>query len=188
MSNVNDLNREYEVKGQDAQQWLEQAKKLKLVADLVRVQIPQAFHRTGPLTEAQRIQQLALFEGYMMLCGMAFEVLIKGIEIAGNPTRVANNKLNMGGWKRGGHGLSDYAQRAKLSEEKTHLLRRMEENVVWAGRYPIPREANSYINSRTPQNLQSLRYPVDFELEDELFDELSEALVAVWSVNGALKW
>lgn len=28
MSNVSDMDREYEIKGQDAQQWLEQAKKL----------------------------------------------------------------------------------------------------------------------------------------------------------------
>ena len=186
MSRIKDLDRQYEIAGQDAQGWLEQARKLKYSADVIRVAFLAIKERSATIDDV-RVKQLAYLDAYMMLTGFAFENLIKGIDIAANPQRVANRKLNTKGWQRGGHSLSEYASTVKLSPEKTHLLRRLEEFIVWAGRYNIPRDADTYIESFLPENLKTL-YSTDFALVDELFGELTAALVAVWRVNGALKW
>jgi hypothetical protein len=123
-----------------------------------------------------------------MLSGMAFENLIKGIDIAADASLVANGKLDMSRWKiRGGHDLSDWARKETLSPDKINLLARLEEFSVWAGRYPIPTNAKTYISSKLPDSKHSLRY-ADFNLIDELFSELAEKLESVWRVNGALRW
>ena len=178
MSNDHELDSLYELVGQDAQAWLEQAKKLKLSADVIRAELSEVL-RLSPHVDIVRIKQLGYIESFMMLTGLAFENLIKGIDIAQNPTRVTNRKLDTRGWSRGGHALSDYAQKAKLPPEQVDLLRRLEEYVVWVGRYAIPLNADAYINSTKPVNLKTLRW-TDFDTIDTLFDHLSAVLMAEW--------
>jgi hypothetical protein len=195
MSSSGELSKQYEIMGQDPQLWLEQAKKLKLNADLIRGELEKFIQEERenktlrPFTDPYRIVLLAYVEGFMMLTGMAFENLIKGIDVAADDSLVSNGKLNMSRWKaRGGHDLSMWATNAKLSQEKINLLARLEEYSVWAGRYPVPTNSTTYVKSKLPDNKQSFAYPTDFNLIDELFNELSEKLVAVWRVKGATAW
>lgn len=192
MSSVGDLSKQFEIIGKDAQMWLEQANKLKLSADMLRGEWEKfsLVERKNPrlFTNPYRIKQNALVEGFMMLTGMAFENLIKGIYVADDDSLVSGGKLNKEKWQaRGGHDLSMWARNENLSKERVNLLARLEEYSVWAGRYPIPMNATTYANSKLPENKQSFTYPTDFILIDELFNELSEKLVAQWRVNGATK-
>lgn len=198
MNNTHNLQREFEQKGKDAMLWLEQAKKLKISADVIRVELDEFIKQelaNPPSAENKyqirsrdineyRIRLLSYIENFMMLTAFAFECLTKGITIAADPQRVTAGKLHMSGWKRGGHDLAIWAKDAKLSTIKIDLLTRLEEYSVWAGRYPIPTNINIYTSSKVPQNKETFYYPSDFKLIDELFGELEEQLTSVWRRNG----
>ena len=95
---------------------------------------------------AGRVEELACMRTYMMMMGFAFENLAKAIFITRDHSIVSN--ANLGTWpmSRGGHGFAKAIKSilSQLSPVDENLLLRLEEYVVWAGRYPIPKSARAY--------------------------------------------
>lgn len=80
-----------------------------------------------------------------MHAGFAVENAVKAVLIARDPTIVLTDGA-LDGKKlgsRGGHGLRALvsAVLSDLSKEDTDLLSKLEEHVVWAGRYTVPMKA-----------------------------------------------
>jgi len=86
--------------------------------------------------------------GLFVACGLALENLAKGICIARDPNVVKDDRYV-------GHAihlLLDLLNHAKvtLSKEESELVERLETFVIWAGRYPIPRQLAGYLPRAQP--------------------------------------
>lgn len=136
---MNDAEETYRFVESDALSWLEHGRGSLLSAEVVYA----ALTKIMPLSQTLpgiRDKKLAYMQSFMLLTAIAFENLLKGIAVAAEPT----------GWKAlkadGGHGISTFAAMfTTLSEPESDLLQRLQEYLLWAGRYIIPRESARYI-------------------------------------------
>ena len=167
--------------GSDAQSWLAQAKQLKISANVILPKLREAFE-IPPVWPGAQERRLAFFHSYMLLVGLAFENLVKGILIGRNSALVDTEKIESGILGRGGHGIADGARKiVTLSSDEVQLLQRIEEYLFWAGRYPLPLKSNIYHSSET-QKLRSGRSD-DPELIDALFKRLIDVLEQEWKAR-----
>jgi hypothetical protein len=163
---MDDALETYELLASDAPNWLEQAKGLRLSADVIYA----ALQKIIPLSQTVpgvREKKLAYVQSFMLLTAAAFENLLKGIAVAED----AN------GWQRlksdSGHGISDFARALiQLSDAESNLLQRLQEYLVWAGRYTIPTTRTRYVSRRHLRMFRS----TDYAQCGALFDRLSEIL------------
>jgi len=109
----------------------------------------------------------------IMLMGMSLEALIKGYLVANEVVKIDSGKFPSVIKK---HQLIDLYELAgivltKEYEEKT-FVKRLSEQVVWMGRYPVP------TNSNTLQNMKNrtLKAWIMNEKDREFFAQLYEAL------------
>jgi hypothetical protein len=168
----------YELLGQDALAWLRQAEFLRMSAALVW----EKFSEIHPLSQVQPgigQQKVAFSQSFMLLMGMSFENLIKGADVAKTPGLSIKERRQRWDSYRGGHGISGLITLvASTSAKEKNLLRRMEEYVMWAGRYPIPRNTDQY---RKAKDFRSLSYPQDQLLCDTLFERLASLIRTIIS-------
>jgi hypothetical protein len=119
---------------------------------------------------------LAFLKSYLLLVGMAYENLIKGILVGRDSSVVSHEFISNKLLPRGGHGIAEGAKKVcNLSNAEFNLLRRLEEYLVWAGQYTMPLKSEVFHSSQTPENLRSFSW-ADFKLIDKLFDRLAEIL------------
>jgi hypothetical protein len=164
----------FELLASDGQTWLAQANQLKMAADSILPNVVEAFKIPPALPGAQE-KRFAFFHSYMLLTGMAFENLIKGILIQRDKTLVTREQIESGILPRGGHGISAGAKDLlPLTSQEFNLLQRIEEYLFWAGRYPVPLRSGTYHNSEA-QELRSGRSD-DPPLINSLFQRLTEIL------------
>jgi hypothetical protein len=162
----------YELLGQSPLTWLEQAEFLRMSAALILEKLREIL----PIPQVHpgvREQKVAFVDSFMLLMGLSFENLIKGVHIAKTPRLSIENRMKI--WKshRGGHGISTLIKVvAPVSADEENLLTRLEEYAFWAGRYPIPVNTNQYLRSIKPQNLRSFTTQ-DPALCDTLFERLA---------------
>ena len=180
MSQKQDAESLYVLIGQDAQMWLEQATQLKMSADVILVELEKILPRSQVLPGV-RVKKLAYIHSFMLLTGLAFENLIKGILIGRDKTVVDQQKINSRLWNiRGGHGIAELAKRvASVTSNESDLLRRLEEYLFWAGRYPLPLNSDVYFKN---QNLLTFK-TTDIALINQLFDRLAEILKNEWEMH-----
>lgn len=158
----------------DGQMWLAQANQLKVVADSILPNVDEAFRIPPALPGAQE-KRFAFFHSYMLLTGMAFENLIKGILIQRDKTLVTRERIESGILHRCGHGISDGAKGLlPLTAHEFNLLQRIEEYLFWAGRYPVPLGSGTYHNSEAQELLCGRND--DPPLINSLFQRLTEIL------------
>lgn len=62
-----------------------------------------------------------------------------------------------------------------LEPDEDELLDRLQEYVVWAGRFPIPTKSGRYHQSRNPINKH--QFNTDLSTADRLFEKLKEQLL-----------
>jgi len=172
----------FEIAAKDAQCWLNKANRLKLSADIIKPELNRVLEdirfRNGLDQKA-----LALMESYMLLIGITFENLIKGILIGRNASLVSTEGIDKKILPRGGHGISEGSKKvAVVTDEELDLLKRLEEQVVWGGRYIMPTKPSIYQSSHNPENRRSFRLS-DFELIERLFSRLSNVLVDEWKIR-----
>jgi hypothetical protein len=174
MRNQRENEELFERLGSDAQTWLAQAKQLKMAADAILPALREAFTIPPALPGAQD-KRFAFFHSYMLLIGLAFENLIKGILIGRDTTLVNRNRIESGILSRGGHGITDgVKQILDLNSNESQLLKHVEEYLFWAGRYPLPLKSTIYHNSEV-QELRSGRTD-DPPVVNDLFERLIQVL------------
>jgi len=171
----------FEVIASDPNSWLEYAYGMKMAAEPVLQGFLEILNE--PQTRSGiRLKKLAYLEAYMLLIGFAFENLLKAIAVKRGLITVGGKGLKFdssltGKRARAGHGLTEIACTLQLQltpEEQKHL-KRIEEFSYWAGRYPIPKELSTYVDSHSGGNL-SLVIPTDSKMTDRLFDKLSRLI------------
>lgn len=101
---------------------------------------------------------------YRMLMGFSLENLIKGILVAeGHPCMADGTRLH--------HDLTQYADLIKgvvLTETDKNVLADLQHYVLWAGRYPRPRQAARMI----PIGHSKPRHDAELALGQRLYDYL----------------
>jgi hypothetical protein len=174
MADMNHTNEEeiYKLLGQDSLTWLQQAEFLRMSAVPIWEKLREILY-VSQVRHGIREQKLAFTQSFMLLTGMSFENLIKGVHIAKTPNLSIEDRIKIWNSYRGGHGISGLINLAiSPSAKEKNLLRRLEEYVVWAGRYPIPRDINQY---RSAKNYHSLSTQ-DPPLCDTLFERLASII------------
>jgi len=165
---MNDAEAIYEVIEDDPLSWLEQAEGARLSAEVIRT----ALTTIMPLSQTipgVREKKLAYMNSFMLLTGISFENLLKGLAVAKKPKSWRELRAD------GGHGLSFYAEKVTtVSAVEARLLERLQEYLLWAGRYAIPTTAQRYANRR---GLRCLRTD-DREVASSLFARLKQELYA----------
>ena len=136
----------YERAAAEPKTWFFSAQSLRRAAEgllpLVEQDLIEAFDETKPELKPPVCQV------YMLLCGLALEVFVKGICVAKNPKVVKDNRFV--GPRN--HKLLDLFASAKidLSDQERELVERLEHFVLWAGRYPIPLNLREYLPRTQP--------------------------------------
>jgi hypothetical protein len=147
---------------------------LKMAADSIYPKLAEAFRIPPGLPGAQD-KRFAFFHSYMLLVGLAFENLIKGICIGRDSSLIDQEKIERGILSRGGHGIASGAKQIlALESNELQLLKRVEEYLFWAGRYPLPLKSSIYHNSEV-QELRSGRSD-DPPVINALFERLVQVL------------
>lgn len=109
---------------------------------------------------------IATYPVYLMLCGMAMELLFKSIAVAKG--KEPNTKT---------HKLTDLASdtEIQLTENQMGLLSVLSESIIWEGRYPVPKKQ---------EHLEKAH-----ELcREYLFDKKPIGNLEFLCPNGALSW
>lgn len=145
--------------------WLEQAEGARISAEVIWPHFVEAWSH-HPSKAGIRENQLAFMHSFMLLTALAFESLIKGLAVAkGIDWRTLRED--------GGHGISAYVSRVTaVSDAELDLLRRLQEYLVWAGRYVIPMREPRYEDSSHRRRWTSR----DPELVTALFGRLKDEL------------
>lgn len=92
------------------------------------------------------------FYAWYLHAGLAIENAVKAVLILKDPSLVLEGKLDQGKLKRlcgkSGHGLLVPVRSVlgELSESEYHLLVKLEEHVIWAGKYTVPMFADDLYN------------------------------------------
>ena len=149
----------------DPQAYLLLARTLNIAAAPELARFREVVH--APPAEV-RLEMLAYVNAYMLLTGLAFENLLKAIALSRRWTIGQLKKF------RSGHGLVAIADALilELAPAEGDYLRRLEEFVVWAGRYPVPLRSGDYVMSERDG---LLTFKSDDPTRGErLFDRLAE--------------
>lgn len=109
--------------------------------------------------------------------GIAIENALKANLVKQDKSIVSNgvvDKKKLG--KKSGHGLVELANRVlpELSDKELRLLRKLEEYVVWAGKYSVPSKAECLYDREVKTNLR-----LSFYGESEALQELYDTLVGL---------
>jgi len=163
---MNDSQETYQLLESDPLSWLEQARGARLSADVIYAALTEIMPLSQTLPGV-REKKLAYMQSFMLLTALAFENLLKGIAVAEEPTS----------WKRlqddSGHGISTFAAAVTaLSGAERDLLQRLQEYLVWAGRYTIPTKPARFASNHLLRTLRAN----DSLLISALFERLSAIL------------
>ncbi len=121
--------------------WLNTAQDLKRSADLLLASAVNS-HRTKP--QDTRIVR-GHMSSYCLLMGFAFENLVKGVHLSSFSQSATPFDDARADWKDGGHGFTDLARRSiDLSDIEINVLRKLQEFVVWSGKYAIPNKPGRF--------------------------------------------
>lgn len=165
----------YELVGTDPAAWLEQALGMKIAADPVLESLTDLFGSFRNQPDV-RLKKIAYVRAYMLLMGYAFENLIKAIAAKRGLLDMNPNLSFDKSFKRekGGHGLtaSTGSLDLEMSASEEAYLRRLEEYLHWAGRYPVSLKRGTYVDGHSDRRLTFITS--DPQLGDALFRRLAE--------------
>lgn len=177
MQSRDQFEESYKLIGTDPAAWLEQALGMKIAADPVLESLMALFCNSGNKIDV-RLKKIAYVRAYMLLMGYAFENIIKAIAakrglLAMNPNLGFDKSFKQ---EKGGHGLSAAAGSLDLdmSASEQAYLRRLEEYLHWAGRYPVSLKRGTYVDGHSERQLTFISS--DPQLGDALFHRWADLI------------
>src|SRR5687767_5965269 len=122
MTTLSESEELYELSGKEALIWLEKAEGHRYCAKILKGHL---LEMVGGKTPAwtRRVETLGVVSSVLLLLGLAFENLIKGVYVAQNPRLVDRKRLDRSLWQSdGGHGIADFAKNLmRLTPEEEEL-------------------------------------------------------------------
>jgi len=148
---------QFDETGTEPSHWLWAARKLRRAAELILrefgaladlappgepVALIHLVPRKGQTMDTD-VKGYELSPIFMMLAGLSLENVFKGVCIRRQPEIVKDGTLPK--WLTS-HSLTQLADRAgvPLSDAEADLLERLHMHVMWAGRYPVPKDSKGW--------------------------------------------
>ena len=106
--------------------------------------------------------------------GIAIENVLKASLVRQEPNLISRGAVDKSRFgNKSGHGLLELAQRVlpTLSEAETRILRKLEEHVMWAGKYSIPLKADRLFDRQVKNDLRVSLYG-DNQILQQLYNKL----------------
>jgi hypothetical protein len=155
----------YELLEDDPFSWLEQARGAQMSAELIRTALDAIMPLSQTLPSI-REKKLAYSQSFMLLTAVAFENVLKGLAVAKKPKS----------WRDAKHRIAALAAKITTSSPaELELLERLEEYLVWAGRYLIPMTPQQYAEKHDRQILRAADRKVASAFFERLADELIQS-------------
>ena len=175
----------YDLISIDSMSWLDNSEKLKISADLIQkelqILIEPFLNEIKDYNNEDKIQ--AFWNSYFLIIGHAFESLIKGLSIENNRCVKSFDDMFKTYWSKynSGHGISEIAKDniLDLTDEELKILKKLETYIIWAGRYPLPKKLNMFIDERDRLVYDSN----DYNTINNLFDKIKSLLIQEWKKN-----
>lgn len=168
----------YKSAASDPRQWLSYARSLKYTSELLKPIFIEE-HKTPRPRGQKNYFPISVSQIYLMIVGFAVENFIKGIYVILNPDIITDDRLV----KLNRHDILQLLRELKftISKEEIDLVERLEEFVLWAGRYPIPAKFERLIPKKhregTKFDFIVYSLPTDAELSSKLLERLEERLI-----------
>ncbi|WP_173218117.1 hypothetical protein [Paenibacillus alba] len=158
--------------GQQHTIWLMNAKDLKNSADVLLERIHEVNRRISEHEPVDLIEDTGVFKVYMLLAGLSLENVIKGLIISRNPTIVTDEEVKFSG---SGHKLIELFRLVNISlnNDEIKFLELIEEFIMWAGRYSLPKKSQYFQNRKSP-NIPMIGIPRDSDMFNNLFSRIVE--------------
>lgn len=169
----------------DSMSWLDNSEKLKFSADIIQkeLQILIDHFQRDELDFNNEDKVQALWNSYYLIIGLAFENLIKGLSIENNRSLKNFDEIFNTLWKHNsGHGISKIAKDniTDLTDEEIDFFEKLEIYILWAGRYPLPKNIDIFVKDKNKLVFDTN----DYEKIDNLFCRIKDLLVHKWEDNG----
>jgi hypothetical protein len=169
----------YESAASDPRQWLSYARSLQFTADLLKP-IFEKEHQTPRPRNQKNYFPISVSQIYLMIVGFAVENYLKGIYVISFPEVIKDDKLI----KLNRHDLLQLMRELKFEvlKEEFDLIERLEEFVLWAGRYPIPSKFGRLIPKKhregTKFNFIVYSLPTDVDIASKLLNRLEKRIIS----------
>jgi hypothetical protein len=170
MTTMNEKYDEFEKYASNPETWLSEASRHISVWKVLSTHTEKLLVKGGyQVEEYAGCRKAALFHA-----GIAIENALKANLVQQDPTIISNGTIDKSKFgNKGGHGLVGLANRVlpKLSSKEQRLLRKLEENVFWAGKYSVPSKAETLYDREIKTSLR-LAFYGEQEVLQGLYDTL----------------
>ncbi len=124
----------------------------------------------------------------MFHAGLAIENAAKGAILKKKPDQIKDLSALKKIAGSGGHGLVNLAKEAlgTLSEEERKVLRKLQEYVIWYGKYPMPAKVDTLLDGELTQNMRVGNLAREIPLIESLLSRLLRFTVLRTSFYGCL--
>lgn len=170
--------------------WLEQGKGLLLAAETLNTELLQLCDQFNPsIPDNIQPKFLGLMDGLMLLLGLSIENAIKGFIIANKPD--FKNYSDLDTYKfnsSGGHAIKEMVDFniKPLEPIEVDLLERLQEAIIWAGKYNSPRKTNKIC--RNIDSIHPSFQEKDFYNCSILFNRIELLTMHKWEQTESLYW
>ena len=190
MTSQEELQYFVETTTRSAPTWLEKGKKLLLAAETLNIELLKLCYKHIPsIPDDVEPKFMGLMDSLMLLLGLSIENAIKGFIIANKPNFENFSDLDKYKFNSlGGHGINEMVgiSIGPLDPIEIDLLERLQETVIWAGKYNSPRKTNKNcvnINSIHPAFREK-----DFYNCSLLFNKIELLTLQKWDQTENLYW
>lgn len=170
--------------------WIEKGKKLLLAAETLNTELLRLCSKHIPtIPDDIEPKFMGLMDSLMLLLGLSIENAIKGFIIANKPNFENLSDLDQYKFNSlGGHGIIEMVRFNidPLDPIEIDLLERLQESVIWSGKYNTPRKTNKNcvnINSIHPAFKEK-----DFYNCSLLFNKIDSLMLKKWDKTENLYW
>ncbi|HKJ81555.1 MAG TPA: hypothetical protein VJ954_05980 [Ignavibacteriaceae bacterium] len=167
-----------------ATEWSEKGRGLLTSAEIINTELLSiSIRNTQKIPDELTTKFGGLIDSLQLLLGFAIENAIKGNIIASRPDFKDISELNQYKFNDlGGHGIVNMvkANIEQISSSEIDLLDRLQESIIWAGRYNSPKYPinNKNINSIHPEFSSN-----DFKICSQLFEKIEKSTIKKWEKN-----
>ena len=166
---------QFEIRGNDPYVWLDYALGFRYTAEVLLDHLGSTHLNQPP--GLRPVDTRGVVMSIMLLLGLAIENAIKGIDVAKKGDLTDRKKLNTSLWKsHKGHGIGVFIRSIlPISSAEAELVDRLQEHILWAGRYPIPIESTKYYAAKHPNHKMKFSTG-DVDVALGLFQRLEQEL------------
>jgi len=175
-----------------ASAWIEKGKGLLIAAGIINKELLSVSKKySQSIPEELIIKFSGLIDSLQLLLGFAIENAIKGNIIANKPDFKDISELNEFMFNDlGGHGIINMVKSniGSINSAEYDLLTRLQESIIWAGRYNSPKILKTKKNKKL-NNIKSTHPEFnenDFKICLQLFDKIEKSTMDKWEKNEIL--